>query len=239
MTLQTEAIVIHALRYGETDLIVKLFTRSNGLKSYLLRGILKSKKGKLRAALFQPLTQLEIEAVHKNKGGLERLKEAKIKTAYVSLHTQILKSSIVLFISEVLKNSIQEEEENEALYEYLEATLLWLDTHDEIANFHIVFMIKLTQYLGFYPDTSQIDLPCFNLEEGTFGISRRHIHNIEGLQVSYLKEFLGTTFDEGMNIKLSKVIRSNLVNTLLTYFELHLHGFKNLKSLAILNEIYN
>ena len=237
MTIQTRAIVLHALRYGEADLIVKLFTQAEGLRSYHIRGVLKSKRGKLKASFFQPLTILEIEAVHKNKGNLERIKEARIAIPYKTLHIQMIKSSLVLFLSEILKNSIQEEEENPALYQFLETTFLWLDTHEEIANFHIAFMLKLTQYLGFYPDTSTVALPSFNLQEGCFDLIGAN--NVEGIQVEFLKKFLGTNFDESMKLKLNKEIRSSLINTLLTYFELHLHGFKKPKSLSILNEIYN
>lgn len=237
MTVQTKAIVLHALRYGEADLIVKLFTYSDGVRSYLLKGILKSKRGKLKASMFQPLTILEIEAVHKNKGTLERIKEARIAIPFQSLHTQLIKSSMVLFISEILKNAIQEEEQNEALFQFLQTTILWLDANDQIANFHIVFLLKLTQYLGFYPDTSEIDLPAFNIQEGCFDLLGAN--NIEGVQVYYLKEFLGTNFDEGNKLKLTKSIRSDLLTTMLSYFEVHLHGFKKIKSLSILNEIYN
>lgn len=119
MLITTHAIVISALKYGEADLIVKCYTKSDGLKSYLLRGILKSRKGKLRTAMFQPATQLEIVAYHKNKGTLESIREAKILHPYQSLHTDIAKTSIVLFLSELLRNVIQEEEENPALYAFL------------------------------------------------------------------------------------------------------------------------
>ena len=152
MLIKTEAVVFSALKYGEADLIVKAFTKSSGLKSYLLRNILKSKKGKLRVAMFQPLMHLEIEANHKDKGTLESIREAKVLTHFTSLHTEITKSALVFFIADILRNAVQEEEENVPLFEYITATTLWLDTHHTIANFHLLFMIKLSGYLGFYPD---------------------------------------------------------------------------------------
>ena len=87
MVITTKAIVLSSLKYGESDLIVKLFTESSGLKTYLLRNVLKSKKGKLRSSYFQSLSLLEIEVSHKNKGTLERINEAKIFYPYQSLHT--------------------------------------------------------------------------------------------------------------------------------------------------------
>ncbi|MDY8137106.1 DNA repair protein RecO [Aquimarina sp. 2201CG5-10] len=239
MIVNTNAIVLHSLRYGEADLIVKLFTKTSGLRSYLLKGILKSRKGKIRSSFFQPLTLLEIEAVHKDKGTLERIKEAKVISPYKTLHTDFVKSSVVFFLSEILKNAIQEEETNESLFKYLETTLLWLDTHTVIGNFHIVFLIKLTQYLGFYPDVSEIDSEYFNMQEGCFQQNSTNVYCLNGGNISMLKEFLGTTFEESMNIKLSKTLRSQILNVLLVYFELHLHEFKKPKSLSILNEIFN
>ncbi len=239
MIVHTPAIVIYSLRYGESDLIVSLFTKTSGLRSYLLKGILKSKRGKIRSSLFQPLTLLEIEANHKNKGTLERIKEAKILTPYQSLHTDLVKSSLVFFLSEVLKNTIREEESNEELFHYLETTFLWLDSHDNSSNFHISFLIKLTQYLGFYPDVSDISLSVFNMQEGCFQNDVSNIYCVEGSTVSGLKAFLGTTFEESMNIKMSRVVRNDILTMLLVYFELHLHGFKKPKSFSILNEIFS
>ncbi|MBW1294101.1 DNA repair protein RecO [Aquimarina litoralis] len=239
MTVQTPAIVIHSLRYGESDLIVSLLTKTSGLRSYLLKGVLKSKRGKIRASLFQPLTLLEIEANHRNKGTLERIKEAKILVPYKSLHTDFVKSSLVFFLSEILKNTIQEEEVNEELFHYLETTFLWLDAHQNISNFHISFLIKLMQFLGFYPDVSNISLTVFNMQDGCFQNDSSNIYCMDGQTVSYFKEFLGTTFEESMDIKLSRMARNEILSMLLVYFELHLHGFKKPRSLSILNEIFS
>lgn len=239
MIIHSPAIVIHSLRYSEADLIVSLFTKTSGLRSYLLRGILKSKKGKLRASLFQPLTLLEIEAVHKDKGSLERIKDAKVKTVYKTLHTDVVKNALVFFISEMLKNSIHEEETNIALFQYLETSLKWLDIHDTIGNFHITFLIKLTQYLGFFPDKSHIELDYFNMQDGVFQSMSSNVYCVTGDQVVQFKQFLGTTFEAGMSIRLSKNTRTDILTMLLVYFELHLHGFKRPKSLSVLNEIFN
>jgi len=239
MVVQTSAIVIHSLRYGESDLIVSLLTKTSGLHSYLLKGVLKSKRGKIRASLFQPLSLLEIEASHRNKGTLERIKEARILKPYQSLHTDFVKGSLVFFLSEILKNTIHEEEANEELFHYLETTFLWLDSHDNISNFHISFLIKLTQYLGFYPDVSNISLSVFNMQDGCFQNEISNIYCKDDESVLVFKIFLGTTFEESMNIKMSRTVRNGILTMLLVYFELHLHGFKKPKSLTILNQIFS
>ena len=239
MLVKTKAIVISGLKFSEADLIVRCFTESNGLKSYLLRNILKSKKGKLRASMFQPLTQLELEANHKDKGTLETIKEAKISHHYTSLHTDVTKTSIVFFLSDILRNAIQEEEENTELFQFLIATTNWLDSHKSSANFHLLFLVKLTKYLGFYPDESDLTPEYFNLLDGTFEVSEINTYCQNGPSINILKQLLGTKFDELSNIKLNQNQRTAFLAMLLQYYELHLHGFKKPRSLAVLNSIFN
>ncbi len=238
MIVNTTAIVIHSIRYGEADLIVTLFTKESGLKTYLIRGVLKSRKGKIRSSFFQPLTILDVEAVHRNKGTLERLKDVKLVSQYQTLHTDFVKSAIVFFISDVLKSSILEEEANIDLFTFLETALLWLDHHDDIYNFHIAFLIELSKFLGFFPDLSQLDSTYFNMQDGVFQSDSDNIYCVEGDHIFKFKEFLGTTFEANMKIKLTKKTRSDIIAMLLVYFELHLHGFKKPKSLSVLNEIF-
>ncbi|MDT0642064.1 DNA repair protein RecO [Zunongwangia sp. F363] len=239
MLVNTEAIILSALKYGEADLIVRAYTLESGVKTYMLRGILKSKKGKFKASLFQLLTQLEVVASHKDKGTLEYLKEAKVLHTYQSLHTNVLKSSMVMFLAEVLKNAIKEEEPNPALFQYLKFSLNWLDLHDSIANFHLLFLLKFTRYLGFQPDDSQADLPFFNLLDGVFQDINTNEYCVEGANVVLLRQFLSADFDTSQNIKLNQHSRTAFLNMLLLYYELHIEGFRKPKSLAVLNEIFN
>ncbi|HEA30452.1 MAG TPA: DNA repair protein RecO [Leeuwenhoekiella sp.] len=238
MLVTTPAIVISALKYGEADLIVKCYTQSDGLKSYLLRRILKAKKGKLRTAMFQPATQLEIVANHKNKGTLESIREAKILHPYQSLHTNIAKTSIVLFLSELLRNVIQEEEENAALYTFLEHAFLWLDAQDHAANFHLLFLLELTKYLGFYPDTSKEELHYFNLEKGQFQ-DHADLYTISNENLDLFKELLLLKFENLHLLKLNQKSRAELITILLNYYDLHLQGFKKPRSLSVLNSLFS
>ena len=239
MQVTTKAIVLSTIKYGDTSLIVKLFTASDGLKSYLLKGVLASKKGKLKTAYFQPLTQLEVVAYHKNKGTLESIREAKPSYHYISLHTNITKNALTFFLAEMLSNSIQEEEDNENLYEFLEASLQWLDTHDEISNFHLYFLMVLSKYFGFYPDTSDNDAPYFDLLEGAFAYGLSLNPMIMGENLNFFKRFLGINFDAISSIKMNKKQRQELLKSIILYYELHLHGFRKPKSLAILNEVFS
>lgn len=239
MLITTKGIVLSSLKYGEADLIVKCFTEKSGLKTYLVRGVLKSRKGKIKASLFQPLTQVELVANHKDKGTLEYMREAKLLTPYQSLHTDILKSTVVMFLAEVLRNTIKEEEPNLPLYGFLENSLGWFDATGSAANFHLLFLLKLTSYLGFYPYESQGDEPVFNLIDGTFQTIKTNNECVTDENVPVLRQLLGTDFDTLSNVKMNQISRTGFLFLLLNYYEIHLQGFKRPKSLAVLNEIYS
>lgn len=239
MQVTTRAIVFSAIKYGDTSLIVKAFTASDGIKSYLLRGVLTSKKGKLKTAYFQPLTQLEIVAIHRNKGTLETLREAKVYYHYQSLYADMAKNAMTLFLAELLVNSIREEERNEELFEFIEASLQWLDIHKDVANFHLFFMLSITKFLGFYPDVYQIDKPYFDLLEGEFVSVESLNPMLRGENIYYFKTLLGINFDAIHKVKMKKTNRQELLKSLILYFELHLQGFRKPKSLAVLNEVFN
>lgn len=239
MQVTTKAIVLNSLRYGDTSLIVKAFTASDGLRSYLLKGVLSSKKAKVKAAYFLPLSQLELVAYHRGKGSLERIKEVKVSYAYQSLHTDFKKNAMTLFLAEMLGNSIYEEEKNTALFQFLELALQWFDQEERIANFHIYFLISLTRYLGFYPEMGDGEAPYFDLLEGEF-ISRPSLNPLLQKQnLFYFKRFLGINFDTVHTIKMNKNNRQNLLQSLVLYYELHLQGFRKPRSLAVLNEVFS
>ncbi|MFK5973926.1 MAG: DNA repair protein RecO [Flavobacteriaceae bacterium] len=239
MQVTTKAIVLSSLKYGDTSLIVKAFTLSDGLKSYLLKGILASKRGKLKTAYFQVLTQLEIVAVHRNKGTLESIREAKIDYHCLTLYTNITKNAMAFFLAEILANSIHEEECNEELYYFIQASVQWLDTHDEISNFHIYFLLELTKYLGFYPRLSNSSAAYFDLLEGEFSDTPSINPSLSRQNLTYFKSFLGINVDAIPTIKMKKVDRRELLKSIVLYFELHLQGFRKPKSLDILNEVFS
>ena len=238
MQVTTKAIILTSLKFGDTSLIVKAFTLSDGLKSYILKGVLSAKKGKLKAAYFQPLTQLEIVANHRNKGTLENIREVKITYPYQTLHTDLAKNAMTLFLAEMLGHSIYEEEPNPSLFEFIEASLQWLDVHTEIANFHCYFLLRLTKYLGFYPDISNAEASSFDLLEGEFTDTPMLHPILTGENLRYFKSFLGINFDAIHHIKMSKSNRHELLHSLVLYFELHLQGFRKPKSLAILSDVF-
>ncbi|WP_409417627.1 DNA repair protein RecO [Flavobacterium sp. PS2] len=237
MQVKTKAIVISAIKFQEKSLIAKCFTLSHGLKTYFVRDAFSTRKSSQKIAYFQPLTILEIEAVHKNKGTLENFKEIKIGTPFQTIHTDIVKSTIVMFLSEILHYSIQEEEKNESLFIFLETALFWLDQHDEIANFHLILMLETTKYLGFYPDVSDADLPFFEMNEGVFTL----FHGLSALtehETNLFKKLIDLKFDNDQKV-FHVIERQLLLKILIDYYSFHLDGFKRPKSLEVLKEIFS
>ncbi len=238
MIITTQALVFSSIKYAEADLIVTCFTKDYGIKTYLLRGVLKSRKGKLRVSYFQPLTQLEITAVHKDKGTLERMKEVKIIHPYQTLHSQITKSALVLFLSEILSVCIQEEERNTQLFDFLSHAFIWLDKNNRIANFHILFLLKLSAYLGFYPHLDKTHNQYFNLLGGNFQKNNTNDYCVTGSKIECFKTFFGINFDRLEHIKLTGKLRLEILNLLLSYYQLHLQGFKKPKSVDVLVQLF-
>ncbi len=237
MQIKTRAIVISTLKFQEKSLIVKCFTLSDGLKSYIVRDAFSSRKSNQKIAYFQPLTILEIEAVHKNKGTLENFKEIKIARPFQTIHSNIFKSTIVMFVSEILHHAIYEEEKNENLFTFIETALHWLDNHSEIANFHLILMLEITKYLGFYPDISDIDQKHFELTEGRFSPFQA-TSSLSNHETSLFKKLIDLKFDN--NQKIFHVIeRQILLKILIDYYTIHLDGFKKPKSLDVLKEVFS
>ena len=236
MLVKTKAIVISSIKYQEKSLIVKCFTQSDGLKSYFVQSAFSSKKSSQKIAYFQPLTILEIEANHKNKGTLEHFKEIKLATAYQTINTDVIKSTIVIFVSEILHHSIQEEEKNESLFTFLETALLWLDNHNDTSNFHLILLLEITKFLGFYPDVSEIEHKHFEMKEGVFspflGTSCLTQH-----ETHLFKKLIDLRFDSDQKV-FAGIERQILLKILLDYYTIHLDGFKKPKSLEVLKEVF-
>lgn len=237
MQIKTKAIVISALKYQEKSLIVKCFTLSHGLKSYFVRDAFSSRKTSQKMAYFQPMTILEIEANHKNKGALEHFKEIKIAAPFQSIHLDIFKSTIVMFISEIVHHSIHEEEKNESLFVFLEAALQWLDEHDEMANFHLILMLEMTKYFGFYPDVSDIDMPFFEMNEGVF-TPFHAVGSLSEHETNLFKKLIALKFDNSQKV-FHVIERQLLLKILIDYYAYHLDGFKRPKSLEVLKEVFS
>jgi len=235
--VKTKAIVLSALRYQEKSLIVKCYTESDGVKSYYVRDAFSTKKSGQKNSYFRPLNIIEIEATHKNKGTLEYFKEVRMAHPYHSINTDIVKTTIALFVSEILHHCIKEEEKNQSLYDFLETALLWLDSHDEAANFHLILLMEVSKFLGFYPDSSDQEHPFFEMTGGTF-VAYQSVSCLSAEETQLLKRLMPLKLDNsGKAFHISE--RQALLKILLNYYTLHLDGFRKPKSLDVLKEVFS
>lgn len=240
MIVSTKAIVLSKIKYKDHDLIIKCYTQNFGVISYLVRHALKTRKGKFKPAYFQSLSLLEIEADHKENRSLQYLRDIKLHVYYSSLHTNVFKSTIAMFLSEVLSCILIEEEKNETLYSFLETTMIWFDETKTNTNFHLLFLIQLTKYLGFYPESPKTAThKYFNLEEGKFQNTKTNMYCITGDNLTILKKFLGIKFDDSKSLEITSSQKRDFLSMILLYFKLHLDGFKHPRSISILNQVFS
>jgi DNA repair protein RecO (recombination protein O) len=239
MIAKTKGIVFHQLKYSETSLIVKIYTRKFGIQSYLIKGA-RSKKSKFKPALFQHLSLLEIVASHKENNNLQYIQEIRSAYQYSSLPFNMIKSSIMVFVNELLMKSIKEEEANPALFDYIFQSMQWLDLATSgFVNCHLIFAMHLTRYFGFYPRGIYTPAtPYFDFEGGCFENRKPvHLHYIQGPDAKKFSELTETSFDTIENLKLNHDTRNSLLNQILKYYQLHLPNFGDLKSIDVLRMV--
>lgn len=238
MIQTTKAIVINTIKYGDTSLIATCYTEKYGIKTYMLKGILTSKKSTVKTAYFQPLMVLNLTANHNNKGALNYIKEVEVLNFNHSIYSTIKKQTIALFLAEIVYFSIREEEQNSQLFQYLETSFLWLETHDNCSNFHLLFLLNLTKFLGFYPEMKVANSSYFDLLEGSF-TNQHQLNAVSGENLVQFKRLLGINFDVLHEVDFSASNRQTILSILIQYFELHLSGFKKPKSLTVLKAVFS
>ncbi len=237
MLIKTKAIVISSLKYNEKSLIVKCLTRSDGIQTYFIHNAFTGKNNKQKKVFFQPLNQIEIEAYHNNKSNLQRIKEVKIYYPYQSIYLDIIKSSIVFFLSEILHNTIKEEGKDEQLFDYLESALQWFDTQDKVFNFHLILLLQLTKYLGFYPQENLSDKKYFNITEGVFS-QFPSLNSLSIEESELLKKLLDVNINSTEKL-FSSSQRRQLLKILIDYYSFNIENSKKIKSIEILTQIFD
>lgn len=236
MLQQSKALVLNSLKYGESDLIVHCFTKDFGLKSYYLKGILQNKKNQLKKSFFQPLNPLEIIAFHNNRGQLNSLKEAQIIYHYQTLHIDIYKQSITLFLSEILSQTLKEETHDPNLFDFLLESFQTLDQSEKYANFHIVFLANYLHHIGFFPLIDE-NAQYFDFVEGKFVQNLSSGIFLDGEDLKLFKKILQTNEFEKLELNISQ--RTKVLDWMLQYMGLHLQNFKKPKSLVVLQELFH
>jgi DNA repair protein RecO (recombination protein O) len=219
---KTRGIVFRFTKYGDTSIIVNIFTDVYGLQSYIVNGV-RSSSSKTKIALYQPLTLLDMVVYHKSNTNINRIKEVHTLYPYQSVQSDFRKASICIFISEILNKSIREESHAEEIFEFLYQSMMTLDNMEaDFENFHLVFLIKLSRYLGFgaHQLTEITESGHLSLEEE-----------------STLQHLLNCSYDQKIGINNSQ--RRALLEAILRFFGSHIDALRDMKSLNVLREIMN
>ncbi|HEU4718774.1 MAG TPA: DNA repair protein RecO [Bacteroidia bacterium] len=239
MLQSTRGIVLHTIPYSDSRIIARIYTERSGFTSYML-SVSRSKKGKIRGNILQPLTQIEIVADHREKNAMQTAREISCPEPYLHLQDDIVKTSIALFLAEVLYKSVKEEEPNPPLFSFLTNAFHILDLHEEgVANFHLVFLVQLTRYLGFYPQQRSFEgKTFFDLKDGVFRSAiPPHPLYLEEAESRLLEELMQLSFDNMQTLALTGEWRGKMVKHLLQYYQLHLSSMHDVKSHHVLEAV--
>ncbi|MHC1706683.1 MAG: DNA repair protein RecO [Bacteroidales bacterium] len=242
MSLQTsKGIVLSQVRYSETSLIVKIYTEKFGLASYIFKGVRKSKPS-VPPALLQHLSPVEFIVQHQENKTLHFVKEIRSLFPFTSLPFTIKKSSIALFINELLIKSLKEEEPDTALFDFLVTSVQILDLDKgSIQNFHLWFSLQLSRFLGFMPgENFSSEKNYFDLMEGVFQSTQPpHIHYVSAPLHQLFYQFSRPGFRDYEKTVLNNADRRYLLHKITEYYQLHIQGFGQMKSLDILEEVFS
>lgn len=241
MLYKTRGIVLNHIKYSETSIIVTIYTERFGRQAYIINGV-RSKKAKIKANLFQALFLLDMEVYFKPKNELQRVKEIQNAFVFTSLPYDIKKSTLALFIAEILYKTIQEQEPNPELFEFLYNTIQLLELKETgLSNFHIYFLTHFTKYLGFFPSNNYSETNCyFDLKAGRFmQIKPMHLFYLDKNLSSIFSQILRFSDRQHENLKIDYLDRIQLLEKLLEYYALHNEGISRIKSLEVLKEVFH
>lgn len=236
--LNTEGIIFRQTRFKESSLILDIFTREQGLQSFIINGVFTKKDQRL-ASVLQLMNIVEIVAYFQEPKNLHRIKEVNHAILYRQIPFDIKRSAVGTFMLEVSRKSIKDTQANVELFDFLKSRFTSLDEIESInPYFALFFLVDLSYYLGFNPfDNYSETNNCFDLINGTFypfDLHNIHLVNPEESE-QMAKLFRKLPPEEYLK---SNDTRRKVLHHLLTFYKLHVDQFKDLKSLEIFKEIF-
>ncbi len=241
MQLKSRGIVLGSTRYGETSLIVRIFTENSGMLSFMVNGA-RSPKSKLHASHFEILNLVEIAYTFRENKSLQRMTDVRLNGILTGIRENEYKSASGWLIAEVLSKSIREHEPNEELYLFAEQTVSALNLQEFHPEFHLRFMLRLSAYLGFEPVNNYSEnRTVFNLMEGQF-VNHTFLPSANLLSAEeseLMKLLLDADRDPQKHLLHNRTERLKMLHALIRYFQCHLEGFGQLKSPDVLNSMMN
>ncbi len=243
MIFKTKGIVLRSVKYGETSLVVTVFTELFGAQAYLVNGIRSARKTGNRSAMFQPASILEMEVYHNEQKSLQRIKEYSRAHLFHHIMDDVIKNGIAMYMVELLLKTLRQPEQNSNLFYFCEDALLQLDAAEKTvaANFALFFSLHLADFFGFRIGNNMVsgEEVYLDLQEGEF-ISSQPVHPyfISGAQALVTDELLKTRLPEELtHIKLNKQTRRELLLKYQEFYGLHIHEFGQMKTLPVLHEL--
>lgn len=240
MRIKTRAIILHTTKYSETSLVVRAYTEDSGMSAFIVSGVRGGGKARFPAGVFQPFSLVEIVASGKPGKEMHRITEVQFAPAFNHIPSDIIKSSMLLFLSEVVSRCIREEEPSPALFQFMHQSAQVLDLMTGNCNrFHLHFMVRLTRYIGFYPNGEyHPQTPYFDLREGVFVSSKPfHPDFLEDEVSRSLYDFMVTGFEDHDEIDIRPAVGRALLQAMVAYYELHLTHGREIHSHKILAEV--
>jgi len=239
MLHKTRGIVLKTTPYGDSSVVVQMFTEKFGIQSYMINGV-KKPKAKIRMNMLQALHLVDMVVYHKTNTSIQRVSELRPALIFRSIPYDIIKSTIVMFLNEVLYKSIRQQHTDEQLFEFIFNGISWFDeTGEPSVNFHLAFLLKLTRFLGFAPSMeSRIDQQFFDLQEGAFSsLPPVHPHFLNAADASLFIALFTTSFDKLQDVTMSNTNRRALLEKILVFYTLHTASFGDIQSHQVLQDI--
>jgi len=222
MLHKTRGIVFRFTKYGETSIIVNIFTEQFGLQSYIVNGV-RSKSVKSKIALYQPLTLLELVVYQKENANILRIKEVRCVYPYQSLTSDVKKSTQAMFLNEIMNKTVKEQSRVQELFDFLFDALVTLDQLERShENSHLIFLLKLSRYLGFEPQLIE------EILQGRMADEKEE---------QLLAQLLKADFDD--HLPMTAIQRRNLLDLLLRFYATHIDNLGEIKSVQVLREVLN
>jgi len=240
MQVKTSGIVLHSIKYSDSTTIITVYTHQFGRVSYMVHGVNK-KKSANPAAFLQPLSLVEMDVYHTPGKNIQRLKEMRMAHPFTGIPFDPVKNSLALFISEVLFRTLRQTEPDENLYLFLENSILQLDySKTAMSNYHLVFLLKLTRYLGFEPNQDNEVVNYFDLMNGVFMKEKPpHTHFILPETTADFINVLNADYSSMQYVTFTRIRRANLLQSIVEYYQLHIPDFHGLHSLPVLQSLFD
>jgi len=241
MQIKTQAVVLKTYKYSETSIIAKMYTKEMGLMSFMIHGVRK-RKSKTSASLFQALQILNLEINYKERANLQSIKEINIAEGMHNIHSNIIKSSIALFIAEMIFKCVKEEEANEFLFQFIAISIEFLNEaeNNKIANFHLVFLLGLSRFLGFFPNNNyNSDNIYFIPEMGEFDSYAKGNMFFSKDNSLLFHQLLESNYSQMNTLILTAKERRFLLNALIEYYKFHLPEMGEIQSLDVLETVFS